>query len=246
MGRKRIGLGDVGVVFFLGDTSEGHGFRFRPIFEIGGGGARNGAKATIAPFRPYAEVEHVAAFCRRPEGDILGIKDAGSEDGLVLKFGPMDAIGGGKAEEPVFVVTGDRLEFLAGVNVGVGVEKRGEVMGDLHLGVVLHENDIVVIAVLEGQQAEFGLHPISAVATFRVARERGGFDRTLAAVIHAEKIAVFDYDDVEAVGAFPLLIKGKGDRSGSGIDEFVGNPRQFINQVAIEERFTSCADVERS
>ncbi len=242
MRRERVWLSDVGVIFLLRDAIEGHDFRFRPILEISRSGTGDGTKTGVAFARPNAEVEHIAVFCSGPEGDILGIKDTGGEDSFVLKFGPVDPIGGDETEEPMFVISRNGFESLAGVNVGINVEKRGEIVGDLHLGIILDQNDIGVIAIFKWEETELGLYPIFPIAALSVAGVGIGLDGTMSAVIHAEQIPIADYDDVEAVGAFPRLIEGESGGGGGGIDEFVGNPGQLIDQITIKEGLAPRAD----
>lgn len=219
-----VRLGDVGVVFLLRDATEGHDFRLGPCLEISRGGPGDGADPSVAFAGPYAKVEHIAVFGGGPEGDILGIEDTFGEDGFILKLAPMDAIGGGEGEETMLVVSGDGLEFFAGVGVGVGVEKGGEVVGDLHFGIIFDQNNIRIGVILEGEEAQIGFYPSLPVTTFGVAGKGSGSDGTMATIVDSKEVTIADEDDVEAVGTFPGLVEGDCDCRRGGIDEFVGDP----------------------
>lgn len=242
MGCERIGLGDVRVVFLLREIAEGHRNRLGPCLEIARGYSGDGAESFITFAGPNAEVEHVAIFGCGPEGDILRIENALGEDGCFLKFFPVNAIGGGKAEEAVFIISGHGFELLAGISVGIGIKKWGEIVGDLHLRVILDQKDIGIVAIFEGEEPELGFDPGFPVPAFGVAGEGSGGDGAMPTVIHAEEITVLDDYAIEAVSPFPGLVEGDRECRGGGIDEFVGNTREFLDEMAVEEGFASRAN----
>ena len=93
MGSERIGFGDVSVVFLLRGIAERHGRRLGPCLKIGRGGFGDGAESGVTFARIDAEVEHVALFGFRPEGDVLRIENAVAINSFFLNLSPMDAVG---------------------------------------------------------------------------------------------------------------------------------------------------------
>ncbi len=234
VGENLVGVEVLGGLIPGGEVDGG-----RPVDEVSGGGASDPADAVAED----AEVTDVLLFRVGPEGDVLRIESALSDDGCGLDFGPVDCVGGVECDQAGFAGAADGLVLLGGWRVGVGIEEGGEVMACAVMG----EDDVVAGGAMDFEEAELGFSPVDAVGAFGVAGDLGVevmLGLRHAAVIHPEFVAVLKDGEVGAVDAFPGEVGTEDDFPGGGMVEFQLGVMERFDEMFIDEEFPLGAEVD--
>ena len=260
MGGSKVGLRVVGVQVVGGHRGPGiavgHPLRLGPVNQIPGGGALNGSESCRRRsgwlLHHVAEIADVESLRLGPEdvvGGIEGVADSGGDDGLLAQPPPPEPVFGTvqvDVHEEGFLGLeddADRLHTLGGRHPGAGVDEREKVVDRAATGLVDDGHHVVLPSVIHLQQPQAGFLPTDAVAALGVAEDTRSACGP-SPVEHAKDIAVADHLVSEVEGALPRPIRLQGGSRRLGASHHQARSVQPIDQVVIDEKFQSGADVD--
>jgi hypothetical protein len=189
-----------------------------------------------------SKVANILGFGSRPERDVLRVERVlfGVIDhGCLLKFLPMDSIGGNECNKPGLDRSREGFEFVLCRCVWVFVEEGSEVMA---VGGFV-EDDIVVFVSIEFDDTQRRFCPMDPVAAFAVPRYfcdvTVEFRAAAISGIHAIDLTIPDDGSV-----FHRISGLLHWFCGFRLMQLEGESIERIDQIAIDKEFTAGADLQ--